>query len=318
MAMNWMGSFSVSGARRSQYGALRAAAYPRAIIALAASLTAAIVLLAVPGLALASGPPAWPQPPKVLIVHSTRVLAEMVMETGFLATTWKAEIVPICTGSGGSCTSEECEQELPAGGWKTVNEGEFPATTNHVEVELGGPDPGDPGSSSAQLGALSPETCYVVRLSATNDASELESGGKLKPVVGLVRFKTNPVEKPEVPKVGPFEERPESDVRVSGETDDGFTTSAKIESNGADSAYVFEYALPENGGLPAVGSSLWKVFSTDSSGSVSAAQDYAIVTASTSGLSPETAYYVRIKMTNERVRHSRREILLAVRAEKLL
>jgi hypothetical protein len=246
--------------------------------------------------ALAAGPPEWPEPPTALVVHSTRVILEMTLRSEKLTTKWKSEYAPICTGM--SCLASECEQAVPMSGWKTVNEsiiqGESSAQSNRVL--LGAPDPeGGP----IQLRHLSPETCYVVRFSAINSDSKLDQNNEPEPAERDVWFRTRPIEKPEVPKLGSMEEWTEPAFILREAMDDGVVMSAKIESNGAESSYVFEYASPEKGGMPSVDSSSWKAFSSGS-GNVSVAEDYANVIATTTGLAPESTYYVRIRLTNEK------------------
>lgn len=75
---------------------------------------------------------------------------------------------------------------------------------------------------------------------------------------------------------------------------------AKIETNGAATEYHFEYALPENGHIPPEHSALWEAFTSGASGSVTVAEDYAIVEAHLASLTPETTYYVRVRAKNEK------------------
>ncbi len=259
-------------------------------------VTVCMLFITVPS-ALATGPPEWVPPPNVLIEHPTRVLMMMTLRSEHLATKWQAEVAPVeCEGP--ACTPEECEQSIPENGWKTVNEGEISAASAQVNVvHLGLPDAREGALAPVQLRHLQPETCYDARFSATNDDSRLNGKGELAPTVALIPFKTLRVESPEVP-IGGADEEQKWPIFTVETTDVEAVASAKIETNGADTKYSFQYSLPEKNKAPSQGSSSWKVFSSDGEGTVSETEDFAKVTASTTGLSPETAYYVRIKMEN--------------------
>jgi hypothetical protein len=235
--------------------------------------------------------PEWPSPPNVLVVHSTRVILRIVLRSEKLATKWKAEYAPM-----------ECGGPVPTEGWKIVNEQEISAESAQFnELLLGAPDTAVEGASApVQLRGLEPGTCYEVRFSATNADSGLNGKGEVEPSVRLVSFKTLPIEPPEVPKEGNVEESLGPIFRLEDVTDVGVMASAKIESNGADTEYGFEYSLPENGHAPSQGSGSWELFSSGGTGTVTAVADFAKVTAGTTGLSPETTYYVRIRMSNEK------------------
>jgi hypothetical protein len=230
----------------------------------------------------AAGPPEWPEPPVVFHVHSTRVTIVMTLRNETLATKWRAEYGPMQCGG-----SEPTE-------WSVANEEEVPASpTQTGEVFIGMPDPGEGGLVPVQLRHLKPETCYEARFTATNaDSTE--------PTVRIVPFKTLPIETPEIPKSGATENFEQPIFELEQITDVSAVASAKIESNGAESEYTFEYALPENGGAPSRDSHLWKQFTSGATGKVTVAEDYAKVTASVTGLSEETTYYVRIKLSNEK------------------
>jgi hypothetical protein len=72
----------------------------------------------------------------------------------------------------------------------------------------------------------------------------------------------------------------------------------QIESNGAETKYSFEYAPAESGHAPAENSPSWAPFTSDASGTITVAEDFATPKASITGLTPETTYYARIKATN--------------------
>ncbi len=120
-------------------------------------------------------------------------------------------------------------------------------------------------------------------------------------------FKTLPAGEPEIARDlsydgYSFSEDPSTFTIVPGgggltPTSAGFT--AQVESNGAATEYHFEYALAEDGHAPGSSSPSWKLFSTDGSGSVSVAEDYAKPEATVTGLTPETTYFVRLRASNE-------------------
>jgi hypothetical protein len=231
----------------------------------------------------AAGPPAWPEPPVVLHVHSTRVTIEITLRSETLATKWKAEYAPmVCGGSEPTV-------------WSLANkEEEIPASQTPVQIVfIGMADPGEGALAPVQLRHLTPGTCYEARFVATN----ADSSG---PVVVIVPFKTLPIELPEIPIGGAAEESGWRLFEMGEITDMSAMSSAKVETNGAETEYGFEYALAENGHAPSTGSGLWKQFSSGATGKIKVAEDYSKVTASVTGLSAETTYYVRIKLTNEK------------------
>ncbi len=254
-------------------------------VSVAAFAAAVLVLLGAPSVLAAGGEPRWGEHPAGLKVHSTRVVLQMRLIPEQLETHWTSELAPA-----------KCEStEPPSEGWKTVNEATIRATSALAEEPfLGGPDPGDPAANGPiQLRHLEPGTCYFARFSASNSASH---GG---PAVALVPFTTLPVEKPEIPHTGSDEFNAERDFRLLSITATGVAAAAKVESNGADGEYAFEYSLPEAGHAPGPEAKSWTVFSSGS-GTVTSAEDFKVVSASTSGLAPETTYYLRIRLHNEK------------------
>ncbi len=181
--------------------------------------------------------------------------------------------------------------------WSLANkEEEIPAKTGQtggVFIGMADPGPGEVTDAPIQLRLLTPGTCYEARFVATNaDNSE--------PAVAIVPFKTLPVEPPEIPKGGTVEEWGWHIFELEEITDVSAVASAKVETNGAETEYAFEYALAENGHAPSTGSGLWKQFSSVATGKITVAEDYRDVTASVTGLSAETTYYVRVKLINEK------------------
>ncbi len=237
--------------------------------------------LAMASSACAAGAPRWVLPPQVLIVHSTRVTFQMTLDIEELETKWKAQYAP--AESNGLAPAENSSN------WVTVDEGEIPAelTSEHT-VPLGQVDPGEFGNAPVELRNLTPKTVYYARFTAENADS------KGAPTVVVVPFKTLEVSLPEVPRLGQVEQ--EAPVFALHEiTDTAVTAEAKIETNGSQTEYTFEYALPENGHAPIPG---WKEFSSGAKGVITVAEDYAKVKASLTGLTPETEYYVRIRLKN--------------------
>ncbi len=238
-------------------------------------------VLAIASSASAAGAPRWILPPEVLIVHSTRVTFQMTLDSEELETKWKAQYAP--AESNGLAPAEDSTN------WVTVDEGEIPAELppKHT-VPLGHVDPDEFGNAPVELRHLTPATLYYARFTAENADS------KGTPTVAVVPFTTLEVSLPEVPRLGQVEQ--EAPVFALHEiTDTAVTAEAKIETNGSQTEYTFEYALPENGHAPIPG---WKEFSSGAKGVITVAEDYAKVKASLTGLTPETEYYVRIRLKN--------------------
>ena len=79
---------------------------------------------------------------------------------------------------------------------------------------------------------------------------------------------------------------------ASSPTSAGFT--AQVESNGAATEYGFEYTTEPGS------SGSWKPFTSGATGTISVAEDFANPEAKLTGLKPETTYFVRLKVTNEK------------------
>ncbi len=252
-------------------------------------------MFAVASPVFAASAPEWgSRDPQALIVHSTRVTIEMELQMEELATKWKAEYAPaVCDGAMPGALPGG---EAPENGWAIADKEERPkpsAGGSFQQVFIGGVDPGEwsPAFAPISLRHLKPETCYYARFVAENADGKAED---------TVPFKTRPIETPEVPKAYSaetgyvlFNLNLEDAL-----TDDSVGAIGKIETNGADTTYSFEYALPEDGHAPAQASTSWKGFSSGATGAITVAEDYAIVKAGLMGLSPETTYYVRIKLSN--------------------
>ncbi len=244
-----------------------------------AMLAIAVWALLIASSALASGgPPVWKQPPAAVIVHSTRVIIDVGLETEELATEWKVEYAPAENG-----------QAPPVGSpaWTLADKGATGEKEgNNFDIYIGAPDPGERANAPHQSRHLTPNTSYFARFVADNRAGGA-GGGE---AVDLVPFKTLAVGKPEVPKLGRLEQ--EQTTFNGGElTDTSAAFSAKVETNGAQTEYRFEYA-PSPGGP-------WVLFSPTSRGTVTVAEDYANVAATLTGLEPETTHYVRVRMIGD-------------------
>ncbi len=234
--------------------------------------------------ALAAGPP--------IFIHSsfyqddfpTRVGVNGELNPNGLRTNWKAEY---------SATSSK-------GPWAEVNgengvggvEGEVP-----VRISIGARDLvyfGAEGSNpTTWLRGLTHDTEYWARFVAENEDGKAEE---------IVPSKTTSVAAPEIDHVVRQENhfRNNSPSFLRGEvTDTTVGFKATIEDNGAESKYAFQYAPAEAGGArPGESSASWKSFTSNATGTVSAAEEHAAIEASLAGLAPETTYYVRIKMSN--------------------
>ena len=270
----------------------------RTVAMLAVVLLVSACLLVVAAPVLAAGPPEWPEPPVLLHVHSTRVTILITLRSETLTTKWRAEYAPI------ECGHEPTESTK----WSVANEEEIPAgQTQTGEVYIGMADQGEGAAAPIQLRLLEPGTCYDARFAATNTDSKVNGKGELEPAIRIVPFKTLPIGAPEIPKGGPaeelgwpiFEVGEVSDEGAVGEvSDEGAVASAKIETNGAETEYTFQYSLPENGHTPSEISKSWTPFSSGATGKIIATEDYRKVSASVTGLSAETTYYVRVKMSH--------------------
>jgi hypothetical protein len=248
---------------------LTTARHPPQIPRLASGITAALVLVLVLALAapaLAAEAPSFQKPPTTQIVHSTRAIVRVELLNGELATEWKAEYA-----------------ESESGPWTVVDSGETTASSGANFVSLGTQDPGETPLAPTQQRHLKPGTAYFARFIANNNDGE---------ATDTVPFMTLPAGKPEVPRTGPAEGE---QVLFFKSDLDSATTAAfigKVETNGLQTEYAFEYA--ESAGGP------WKPFTSGATGTVTVAEDFAKPEATLSGLAPETTYFVRLKMTNEK------------------
>jgi hypothetical protein len=233
--------------------------------------------------ALASGLPFFQPPPKPDRTYSTRAHVELTLNPRGLATEWEAEYAP---------AGPSCEPPMKEAGcaWVAVNKATISTGLGSSEdIFLGSSDPErGKGAEDVYLRHLSPETSYYARFTAKNEEGKATE---------TVSFKTLPLGKPEIP------------VRYnSGETllfgggatsDTTAEFAVKVETNGSETEYHVEYALPEGGHAPASGSASWKPFTSGASGTITPGEEYAQIEAQLTGLAPETTYYVRVKASNK-------------------
>jgi len=178
--------------------------------------------------------------------------------------------------------------------WTAVNGGEIAqGLEGGDELDIGaedvGPEHGRGPGEGIFLRGLKPGTSYEARFTAEN------ADDQGKPVEEVVPFKTLPIAKPEVDKLYSREPQGTSFGHFgSGSlTDTTASFQAKIDANGADSTYHFEYSTEENGP-----SESWHEFTSGATGTVSASEEYKTVQAGLSGLKPETTYFVRLRASN--------------------
>ena len=223
---------------------------------------------------------------------STRVTIEANpgLNFGGLETEWKAEYSTSC--------------EAPPSSWTEANKETQPLSQEaNIRIRIGVPEDllfterGQlEGGAANWLRGLAPDTSYCARFRAKN------ADGEATPEV--VAFKTLPAAKPEVNQKEQLEYTPPAKGHPQfivsqpvSTTAAGFT--AAVKGNGAETTYAFEYAPAEAGGArPVEGSASWKQFTSGAAGTIGVAEEHATVSASLTGLNPETTYFVRLKMRN--------------------
>jgi hypothetical protein len=248
-------------------------------------VTAGAACLAPLALANGGGPPRWE--PYGLVVHSTRVIIGLELKTEELETNYQVEYAPA-----------EADGKAPPSNsstWKLTNHGGFSSSTTRIYI--GELDPGESPGSPEQLRGLKPNTSYYARFAAEN------AGSKGEEIVDEVPFKTLAVGKPEIPRTGSLEGTVQfegSSLMFTGVASSGASARfhAKIETNGAQTAYSFEYAPAGAGGAcPVETSGSWQPFTNGGTGVISG--EYEKVEANITGLIPETTYCVRLRAANE-------------------
>jgi hypothetical protein len=257
-----------------------------------AAVVAGVTLLAVPAVGAAAGtapPPRFRPTETTVRAYATRVYVDTLVEVfDKISTRVIAEYAP--AESNGQAPPEDS----PA--WTVFNE-EKNLTDRFNNIFLGAADPGSRGSELeiAYVRHLAPNTAYYARFIAENAEGR---------AVETVPFKTLVLAAPELspehfPSFTASAQEYESrlfELDSTGST--SVDSEVKIESNGSETSYVVEYSLPENGHEPAADSSSWKPFSSNATGIIAPANEYAQFTPQATGLSPETTYYVRVRAHN--------------------
>jgi hypothetical protein len=209
-------------------------------------------------------------------VHSTRVSIEIGLEAEGLLTEWH------CEYSTSKSSVEKGEGIVTQRG--VVNPGQFTEAAAGPEEKIY-----SGGGNYGVLRHLVPNTTYYLRFVAANADGT---------VARIIEFTTLPVTKPEI--VHEFD-RPGagssfSDGGIGATSTDlkvGESTAERVgvESNGLATTYSFAYSSVSSSGP-------WTAFSSGGSGSISVAEDIGLLSASTSGLSPETPYFLRLQASN--------------------
>ncbi len=260
-------SEGVDGSSRSPRGR-------RLLPVVLAVLAAAGVFAVVVSLAFASNPPVIDQSLTHEEVFATRAYLEVEMRESTGAK-WQAEYITVQS-------LEEAEEKKEPAKWTISASGTAQQDQSNEDIHLG-TDPPLPG----MLHHLAPSTTYDARFQA-------EGPGKEVAVPRTFTFKTTAITKPEIAKES-LSGDPVFRVRATSPT--SAVAQAQIESNGAKTSYVFEYAPAEsNGQAPAEGSAAW--LPIEPPGTLTVAQDFATPEAKVAGLTPETKYFARVKATN--------------------
>ncbi len=252
-------------------------------LALAGTLVLVLVNVVVPLAFGAGNTLSFAKTPKVAEAYSTSAHLTTRLQTGRAQVKWCSEY---STSETGPWTPSGCQNT------ETSGEKEF-ASDGEVDAFLG-TTPGERASGLAMQHHLLPNTTYYTRFTAENATEHTEviyspGGGA---------FTTTGIAKPEVSP---------PNLDASSEDRGGFWVSAadptsaiveaEIDSNGANTAYQFEYAPAESGHPPGEASPSW-VAPAPAGGTVSVAEDFANREATLTGLLPETYYCVRVKATN--------------------
>lgn len=255
-------------------------------VVVAASLALAFAAVLLPGSSIAAGSPPEFLGESASYVYATRAIVLVGYASPNLSSEWESDYAP--AEAGGQAPPEN------SGAWVMVNTGAAKAEFD-TPMFLGFPDAKDPRGGVPYFNVLrdlSPGAKYYARFVVKNADGEARR---------LVPFTTLPAGKPEVhvrlsggwstpAETLAFEESARTAARVS--------FGALVETNGADTAYELEYALPEGGHAPAASSPAWQPFTSKASGTITAAEEYAWVEGEASGLTPETTYYVRLRASN--------------------
>jgi hypothetical protein len=250
-------------------------------VALAGMLVLVLVTVVVPLAFGAGNTLSFAEKPKVAEAYSTRAHLTTLLQTGHAQVKWCSEY---STSKTGPWTPSGCEASETNGDKESASGGE-------VDVFLGTQN-GERSSGSSVQHHLLPNTTYYTRFTAENATEQTEAiyspGGA---------FTTTGIAKPEVsqPKSDASSEYHGFKVYPTGPT--SAIVAAEIDSNGANTAYQFEYAPAESGHPPGEASPSW-VAPASAGGTVSVAEDFVNREATLTGLLPETYYCVRVTATN--------------------
>ncbi len=202
---------------------------------------------------------------------STRAMIALGLRAEGLVTKWTAYYGTSATGP-----------------WTTVNDGIDDAKASEATIQIGAHDNqmgtgGSGGEYDVFLRGLKPGTPYYARFVASNEDGSAEE---------VIPFTTQQVATPEIDKHYSGYSPNLTSFRGGPTGDQTARFVAKIDANGADATYHFEYALSSSGP--------WQEFTSGASGTIGAGKEYAWEEASLSALTPETTYYVRVKARNEK------------------
>ena len=251
---------------------------PRRRLLVLAFLAASLVLALTAASVLGAGPPSFLTQPnwennftarpgvEVEDVHATRATFQTSVTFNGLATNYRIEYASTEGGPGTIVGSGTCSTK----------------NANGVGCPL-----------EYQVHHLSPNTIYYARATAENDDGS---------VTETTKFKTTPISAPEVEHHTSFLGEFVSSLRIVNEDSREIGTTflnfeARLETNGAETKYKFEYSPAEAGHEPAANSPSWTPV-LGASGSITVAEDFIRAEARLIGLAPETLYYVRATVTN--------------------
>lgn len=242
---------------------------PLAAIAIAFALPLVSARASVP-------PPQFRGEPLQEEVYATRAHIEayvLLGNTEAPEAKWQGEYAP--AEKDGKPPPAESKSWIAAGGGTTFS--------TPIFIALGAKDD---AVGATILHHLTPSTTYYARFHVKDEGGPAEE---------TYEFTTPAVTKSEVAKTlnGPTTFR----VEVTGPT--SAVAKAQIETNGAQTEYSFEYALPEGGHPPAESSLSWAPFTSGATGTVTVAEDFATPEPKLTGLASETTYYVRLKASNK-------------------
>lgn len=249
---------------------------PRICAALATSvaLAGACAVSASPAFA-AEGPFHFEHVPYEEHIFATRAIVVMsLVDEAREPAAWHAEYAP----EGPTCKPLAAPPVETGCSWNPAGAGSTGKGDNFPQMAFGHEDSVD--GEQDQFGIvhhLAPSTTYYARFVANLKSEEAEE---------TVQFTTRPEGKPEIPKGEVDHGRTEA--RATSPTSARFI--ARIESNGPPTEYEFAYSTSESGP--------WIPFTSGATGTITTADDFGDPEATTTGLTPDTKYFTRVKATN--------------------